>query len=122
MRQSGERSKLDGSNALNFIELIKMVEAGEVSSRVAKDLLEEVVFQGAKPKKLAEDRGLLQQSSSESLGAVVEQVLAENPSVVAEYQGGKETALQFLVGQGMKLTKGAANPGILAKLLKEAMQ
>lgn len=121
LRQSSEMSSLDGKNASGFIELITMVADGDVSSRVAKDLLEEVVFKGADPRKTAEDRGLLQQSSSESLAAVVEQVVAENPSVVADYKAGKETALQYLVGQGMKLTKGSANPGVLAQLLKEKL-
>lgn len=104
-----------------FAALAKLVSDGDINSRVAKDLLEEVVFSGKDPKTLAEERGLLQKSSAEDLLPVVDQIIAEHPEVVAEYKAGKETSLQFLIGQGMKATKGAANPGTLVKLFKEKL-
>ena len=56
------------------------------------------------------------------LQKIIEQVIAENERVVADYCAGKGAALQFLIGQGMKATKGSANPEILKKLLAEKMQ
>ncbi|MBI5742320.1 MAG: Asp-tRNA(Asn)/Glu-tRNA(Gln) amidotransferase GatCAB subunit B, partial [Candidatus Niyogibacteria bacterium] len=50
--------------------------------------------------------------------AVAAQVVADNPAAVTDYKGGKESSLQFLVGQMMRLTRGAANPQVAAKLLK----
>ncbi len=105
----------------NFGELIGMLSDGLVSSRGGKDILALMVAQGGSPKEIAEKEGLLQQSDEGALLKIVEQVISENPGVVAEYKAGKESVLQFLVGQGMKLSKGSANPGVVAKLLKEKL-
>lgn len=105
----------------NFGELIDMLSDGLVSSRGGKDILALMVAQGGSPKEIAEKEGLLQQSDEGALLKIVEQVISENPGVVAEYKAGKESVLQFLVGQGMKLSKGSANPGVVAKLLKEKL-
>ncbi len=59
--------------------------------------------------------------SDDALGGIVEKVVAANPNVVADYRGGKQSALQFLVGQGMKESQGSANPAVLAKLFKAAL-
>ena len=101
-----------------FSKLIKMAVGGEISSRVAKDLLPEVVFEGADPEKLAQDRGLTQQNDAAALMPVIESIVAEHTSVADEYRGGKESVIQFFVGQGMKATKGAANPAVLKELFE----
>lgn len=105
----------------NFAELITLVSEGTINSRVAKDLLKEVLFEGMSPKQIANERGLMQQSDADALLPIIAQIIAENHGVVAEFKSGKESVLQFLVGQGMKLSRGSANPGELAKLLKEQM-
>lgn len=116
---SEEGLELNSENAIHFAALVKMIVSGDINSRVAKDLLKEVAFGGMDPEKLAKDKGLLQNSSEESLRLIVDKILAENPAVVEEYKAGKESSLQYLIGQGMKLTKGTANPGVMSKLLKE---
>jgi aspartyl-tRNA(Asn)/glutamyl-tRNA(Gln) amidotransferase subunit B len=80
-----------------------------------------MVSHGGDPKEIAEREGLLQQSDESALKVIVDQVIEQNENVVAEYKAGKEASLQFLVGQGMKISKGSANPGLLAKLLKEKL-
>jgi aspartyl-tRNA(Asn)/glutamyl-tRNA(Gln) amidotransferase subunit B len=72
---------------------------------------------GGTPEVIAQDKGLLQVSDVEPLRKVVQEVLASNPVVVAEYKGGKESVLQFLVGATMKATKGAGNPAVLREIL-----
>ncbi|MCX6819770.1 MAG: Asp-tRNA(Asn)/Glu-tRNA(Gln) amidotransferase subunit GatB [Candidatus Adlerbacteria bacterium] len=57
-----------------------------------------------------------------TLPALVQKIVDANPAVVAEYRAGKEAVLQFLVGQGMKETKGSANPGTLAEEFKKALK
>lgn len=106
----------------HFKTLIQMICANEVSSRGAKDLLALLVQESTDPKKLAEEKGLLQESNEEELAKMVAQIVTDNPEVVAEYKGGKEASLQFLVGQGMKLSKGSANPQLLREMLIQAMQ
>lgn len=112
---------LDSADAMRFGKLISMVKQGEITSRVAKDLLLETVFESADPEKIAQEKGLLQDNSEDSLAAVVDKIILDNPAIAEEYRGGKEAVLQYLVGQGMKATRGAANPGTLAKLLKEKL-
>lgn len=101
-----------------FGGLMALLVAGDINSRVAKDLLTEVVFEGKDAQALAEERGLLQRSNADELIPVIDTLIAANPAVVLEYKAGKEAVLQFLVGQGMKATKGSANPGMLAELIK----
>lgn len=100
-----------------FAQLICMLINGTVTSRSAKNLLPEVVCNGADPKVLAADRGLSTQISQEDLLAAIDVVLQDNAPVVAEYKAGKESSLQFLIGQCMKATKGSANPIALKELL-----
>src|SRR5690606_29865621 len=85
MASSGgfDLSKADSSK---FAKLMGMLDNGDINSRVAKDLLPEVVFKGLDPENLANDRGLLQASSSEELIGVVEAVIAANPKVVEDYK------------------------------------
>ena len=110
---------LEGASAKTFASLIAMVVSGELNSRVAKDLLKEVVFEGSDPLETAKERGLLQQNSEDDLVPIVEALLAEHTDVVEEYKAGKDASIQFLVGQGMKATKGSANPGVLVALIKK---
>lgn len=102
----------------DFAELIELIESGAVSSRGGKDILSVMFASGGSPKHIAETKGLLLNTSAEATEAIVAQVLAEHERAVNEYKNGKESALQFLVGQAMRLSKGAGDPN----LLREAIQ
>lgn len=108
-----------GSN--NFANLIKLAGDNKVSSRGAKDTLKIMFESGGEPLKIAEENGLLQKSDEGELKKIVDSVIQSNPKVVEEYKAGKTMVLQFLVGQGMKASKGGANPEVLKKLLLEAL-
>lgn len=97
----------------NFVSLIKMISSNKISSRGAKDILAILFNEDDDPEIIAKDKGLLQQSDEATLRKIAEEVISENEKVVAEYKSGKESSLQFLVGQGMKKTKGSANPQVL---------
>jgi len=105
----------------HFRELIEMLIANEISSRGAKDVLAIMVKESAPAKEIADKHGLIQKNDEGELLTVVQKIIADNPSVVEEYKAGKETSIQFLVGQGMKATKGSANPGMLMQLLKKEL-
>jgi aspartyl-tRNA(Asn)/glutamyl-tRNA(Gln) amidotransferase subunit B len=106
----------------NFSKLMLMLLEAKVNSRVAKDLLIELLDKDADPTVLAKERGLLQSSDPSALTPVIDAVIAEFQSAVAEYYAGKEAAIQFLVGQCMKQTRGTANPSLLAELLKTRLE
>ena len=107
--------------AEQFVALISMAGAGEISSRAAKDILGILVEKGGDPREIARREGLFQKSDEGELKAIAEKIIAENEKVVTEYKAGKEASLQFLVGQVMKETRGSANPQVAAKLLKEVL-
>lgn len=109
-------------SAKHFATLMKMVVADSINSRVAKDLLTEIFETDVDPQVLAKERGLLQASDPAALQPVVDAVIAAHGGVVAEYVGGKDASLQFLVGQGMKQSRGAANPGVLAELFRKTLR
>lgn len=119
--QSDNSLILDNMNAISFASLVSMVDEGDITSRVAKNILQEVVFDGLDPKIVAQDRGLLQTDSAEDLQPLVDKILRDNPSVVEEYKGGKESSIQFFIGQAMKETKGTANPAVLTKLFRDSL-
>jgi aspartyl-tRNA(Asn)/glutamyl-tRNA(Gln) amidotransferase subunit B len=100
----------------NFAELIKMIALAKISSRGAKDILKIMFENGGKPEEIANKEGLLQKSDLGEIQKIAEQIITENPKVVADYLAGKEVALMSLVGQGMKATKGSANPQVLKEV------
>lgn len=69
----------------------------------------------------AERRGLTQVSDEGALRDIVSRVIADNPGIVAEYKAGKESVLQYLIGQCMKESRGSANPSVLKALLSEML-
>lgn len=105
-----------------FVELMRLVVVGDLSSRGAKDLLL-LILEGdtTSPKDLATKKGLLQVSDSLVLEATVVEVLHQNPDAVTQFKSGKESALQFLVGQAMKATRGAGNPEALRTLFLKSL-
>ena len=102
-----------------YAELVKMVGEKEVSSRGAKDILDAMIENGGEPRQIAKDKNLFQVHDEGAISAIVDKVIANNESVFAEFKGGKEKSLQFLIGQAMKESKGSANPEILKKLFTE---
>ncbi len=105
-----------------FANLIKMISSNKLSSRGAKDVLAVWLKSGGNPEEIANDIGVMQISDAGALKEVILGVLNENKKAVEEYKNGKESVLQFLVGQCMKATKGAANPELLRKQLIESIK
>ena len=106
---------------VHFADLVKMVKAGELSSRGAKELLVLMMNDSREPRIIADEKGLFQKSDSSALAAIVDEVLAANEKAVTEYKAGKLASLQFLVGQAMKVSKGSANPALLRELLEKKL-
>jgi aspartyl-tRNA(Asn)/glutamyl-tRNA(Gln) amidotransferase subunit B len=100
----------------DYAELIKMVTSREISSRGAKDILALMIRDGGEPRKIAEEHGLLQVHDEGAISVIIDKIIADHKDVFSEFKNGKEKSLQFLVGQAMKESKGAANPEILKKL------
>jgi len=100
----------------NFRDLIGLYNREEINSRVAKDLLAFMVLEDKSPTLLMEEHGLQQKNDIGELEKIAQQIISDNTKVVADYKAGKEVALMSLVGQGMKATKGSANPQVLKEV------
>ena len=98
--------------------LVKLVDGGKITSRVAKELLPEVMA-GADPAALVKERGLEAVSDEGALAQIVDEVIAANPAVVEQIRAGKTKAVNALLGQVMKATRGTARPDVVRKLLAE---
>ncbi len=108
--------------AENLAGMIKMVEDGDISGKIAKDILPEMYADGIDAKEIVEKKGLKQMSDTGELEGIIQGVLDRNEKIIEDYKGGKEKALGALVGQVMGATKGQANPKmvneIILKLIK----
>lgn len=100
-------------------ELIKLIDDGTISGKMAKEMFEEMFGTGKAPKLLVKEKGIEQITDVTELADIVKNVVSSNPSVVNEVKEGKDKAIGFLVGQVMKVTKGRANPKIVNDLLKD---
>ena len=104
-----------------FAMLIDMIARGDLSSRGAKDVLKVMHESGGDPAEIAKEHGLIQKHDEGELAKIVDQVIKDNPKVVADFKAGKEASLQYLIGQSMKLSKGSGNPNLLKKILLDKL-
>jgi aspartyl-tRNA(Asn)/glutamyl-tRNA(Gln) amidotransferase subunit B len=101
--------------------LIGLVDKGTITANSGKKVLDEMYATGREADEIVAEKGLAQVSDEGALAQVVDEILAINPEQVARYQGGKETLLQWFVGQVMRATRGKANPQVVMELLKERL-
>ncbi len=113
---------LGGITGQSFAGLITMIGENKLSSRGAKDTLAIMYAEGGEPSAIAEKHGFIQKNDIEALKKIVDEIVSANPTVVADYKGGKVALLQFFIGQGMKASKGSANPEVLKKLFEEVLK
>jgi len=107
----------------DLVELAEMTEKAEISSTNAKELLNELLAGATDPRKLAEEKNLLQVSDESAIASIVDEVLSDPASAasIADIKAGKDKAIGYLVGQVMKRSKGQANPSLAQKLIRERL-
>ncbi|MCX7817729.1 MAG: Asp-tRNA(Asn)/Glu-tRNA(Gln) amidotransferase subunit GatB [Kiritimatiellae bacterium] len=103
-------------------ELILAVEQGQISMLAAKDVLSELMERGGMPDEVIRAKGLAQVSDEMAIAAWAQEAIAKHPGPAADYRGGKAAALQFLIGQVMKLSGGKANPKLVAAALRRQLE
>ena len=103
-------------------KLIILIDKGTISSSIAKKVLVEMFEHPRDPEDIIDEKGWVQISDEGAIKEVVLKVLEANPQSVADYKGGKDKALGFLVGQAMKETRGKANPQMLNQMFLEELK
>ncbi len=121
MKEEGVTIKQSKVTPLLFAELVAMVSAGEITSRVAKDVLKEIFTKGISPKAVMKEKGLDVKVTQDELDIIISEIIEANQKAVNDYKKGQENALQFLVGQAMAKLKGRADPQVLRELIKNRL-
>ena len=103
-------------------KLVMLIDKGTISSSIAKKVLVEMFEHPRDPEDIIDEKGWVQISDEGAIKDVVLKVLEANPQSVADYKGGKDKALGYLVGQAMKETRGKANPKMLNKMFLEELK
>jgi aspartyl-tRNA(Asn)/glutamyl-tRNA(Gln) amidotransferase subunit B len=103
-------------------ELVGLIEAGEISGKIAKEILPELLEKGGSAKAIVAAKGLGMISDPAAITAIVEQLLAAHPAEVEAFRGGKNKLQGFFVGQLMKQTGGRADPKLANQILIEKLK
>ena len=109
-------------NPGNLGRMIRMIRSGTISGKIGKSVFAEMAVSGKTPEAIVKEQGLEQIQDEDELQRVVDEALALNPEPLEDYLNGKESALQFLIGQVMKITGGRANPQAARNAVKKALE
>jgi aspartyl-tRNA(Asn)/glutamyl-tRNA(Gln) amidotransferase subunit B len=105
-----------------LVDLLQLLDSGEINRPVAKEVLAEMVGSGAAPTDVVREKNLGRIASKENLLPLVEQVAAENPEAVEKIRAGEDKVLAFLVGKVMGLTGGRADPAAVNRYFRELIK
>ncbi len=108
-------------SAKSLADMLKMVEKGTISGKIAKTVFEEMYRSGKSPGDIVKEKRLVQISDEGSINKIVLEVIEANPSELERIKQGEDKLIGFFVGQVMKKTAGKANPQTVNKLIKEAI-
>ncbi|MCS1410656.1 MAG: Aspartyl/glutamyl-tRNA(Asn/Gln) amidotransferase subunit B [Verrucomicrobia subdivision 3 bacterium] len=102
-------------------ELIRIVESGKISSKIAQEVFSEMFESGKSPGATVDEKDLAQVSDTGAIDSFCDQAIAENPKSAGDFRAGKKAALNFLKGQVMKLSQGKANPNLVGEILEKKL-
>ena len=98
-------------------ELVKMIDDEIISSKIAKEVFEEMAKSATNPRQIVEDKGLVQISDPSVISPIIDDIIAKNPDNVTKFKAGNTKLLGFFVGQVLKETGGKANPQVVNELV-----
>ncbi|WP_269609262.1 Asp-tRNA(Asn)/Glu-tRNA(Gln) amidotransferase subunit GatB [Prochlorococcus marinus] len=102
-------------------EMLKMIDLGEISGKIAKEILPELLSKGGSPKQLVKERGLGMIGDPKVIEEIIDKLILNHPSEVESFRAGKTKLLGFFVGQLMKETKGKADPKLANQILNKKL-
>ena len=103
-------------------EMLKMIDVGEISGKIAKEILPELLSKGGSPKQLVKERGLGMIGDPKVIEEIIDKLILNHPNEVESFRAGKKKLLGFFVGQLMKETKGKADPKLANQILNKKLQ
>lgn len=103
-------------------KMIELIDNGTISGKIAKTVFAEMWSTKKDPETIVKEKGLVQITDTSAIEAMIDEIMAANPSQVEAYRSGKEKIFGFFVGQTMKASKGQASPDVVNELLKKKLQ
>jgi aspartyl-tRNA(Asn)/glutamyl-tRNA(Gln) amidotransferase subunit B len=104
-----------------LVELLRMIENGEISGKIAKEVLVQMRVSKKTASDIISEKGFKQIGDETEITKIIDKILSENSAVVSSIKAGKIEAMGFLVGQVMRETKGQANPAMVNKILNQKL-
>ncbi len=101
--------------------IVRMIDEGKISGKIAKTVFVRVLETGKTPEEIVKQEGLVQVSDLGELEKLVDEVISENPDIVAKVKAGQTKTMQALVGQVMKKSRGKANPKLVNEVLNKKL-
>jgi aspartyl-tRNA(Asn)/glutamyl-tRNA(Gln) amidotransferase subunit B len=108
-------------NPVHLSTLFDLIEKGEISLKIAKQILPDILKTGEEVEKIVEAKGLKQISDTSELETIVSDIVEKHPNSIQEYREGKTKVIGFFVGQVMKATGGKANPQMVNQLIRKKL-
>jgi aspartyl-tRNA(Asn)/glutamyl-tRNA(Gln) amidotransferase subunit B len=103
-------------------ELVKLIENGTISGKIAKEILPELLSEGGYPGDLVARKGLVQISDTSAIESLIDEIIAAHPGELEKYRSGKTNLKGFFIGQVMKKSAGKADPKLTDRLLEQKLQ
>src|SRR5512145_972640 len=107
--------------AQSLADMIKLIEEGAISGKMAKEVIDDMYKTGKTPKDIIAEKGMVQITDEGELTKTITAIIEANPKQLADYRSGKDKLFGFFVGQVMKATQGKANPQLVNDLLKKML-
>ena len=108
--------------AIQIAQLVKIIDDGTISSKIAKQVFETMAKTGENPTQIVENKGLVQISDPAKILPIIDEIIAKNPDNVAKFKAGNTKLLGFFVGQVLKTTGGKANPKVVNELVAQKLK
>lgn len=121
LSESGKQLSETPLTAEGLAGVIRLLDAKKINQPAAKEVFAVLFEKGGDAESIVKERGLAQVSDAGALEGFAKAAIEGNPKSVADYKAGKQAALMFLVGQVMKASRGKANPGMAAEMLKKLL-
>ncbi len=102
-------------------KLVKMIDDGTISNKIAKSVFEEMATSGEDPMQIVQAKGLIQISDPAVIEPIIDEIIAKNPDNVEKFKAGNTNLLGFFVGQVLKMTGGKANPSVVNELVTQKL-
>lgn len=121
LNESGLGARESKVTPAHLVDLSKLIAAGTISGKQAKDVFEAVFTSGQMPTEVVKSSGASQISDAAELAPIIDAILSAHPDIVEKFKAGNQGVKGFLIGQAMKQTAGRANPKLLQELMDAAL-